>query len=322
MARMLERGGYFQNQGLKDAKAAMEGKDAFAADVALVDVALATDYPVRLFVTETGFRLVVGLDAKGKVIEGIGNIDDVKFAAAQTPPDFLVEGVVVGGFWSSLGAGIGEVASFVWQTTKKFGENIATDPLKLLEYGIYAAAVVAVIASGGMAAAPLAAFILTDIALVSVISDVAGAVIDVAADRKWISQGTRAVLKGIVTLVGIVKDGFKQGFKNMFTALKNAPWRIRNFGKLVWQLIRGGNPANTWRRVKQFLDTLGGVNSIIGTLKDIKDWLTGGDQGGQQGGTQGGQQGGTGSQPGTGLPQPGGSSSGSGGKVPKLDKFR
>lgn len=106
LKRMIERGHYFQAAGARDVATltqADEKVETFATSLALVDLAMALDYPLRLFVEPEGMVIVVGHDGPGAIIRGIGNPEDFRVApnasAVSIIPDFTAQGVLVGWDW-------------------------------------------------------------------------------------------------------------------------------------------------------------------------------------------------------------------------------
>lgn len=148
LKRTIERGHYFQTTGATDLatlnnSTASEGTAGFASSLALVDLAIALDYPTRTFVAPDGMVIVVGTDGAGAIIRGIGNPEqyrlDPSAQQASIIPDFSVQGILVG--WNLWGdfqnfandagqavdaqvAAIGSAANQAVQGVQKFGAQV------------------------------------------------------------------------------------------------------------------------------------------------------------------------------------------------------
>jgi len=106
LTRMIERGAYFQGAGVEQVKHLLAKSDAkgFSNTLAITDLAMAIDYPVRAFVAPDGMALIIGLDGPAVVIRGIGNVERYKLdnhaPQASSVQDFTFAGIAVGNDWA------------------------------------------------------------------------------------------------------------------------------------------------------------------------------------------------------------------------------
>lgn len=146
LRRTIERGYYFQTTGTKDVATLTlpdKGNGSFTSSLALVDLATALDYPLRVFVAPDGMAIVVGRDGPGAVILGIGNPEqyrlDPNAPTVSVIPDFTAHGVLVGWDWAGgfqnfvrdvgqtvgdTAGAIGHIAGDVAQGVQQFGAQV------------------------------------------------------------------------------------------------------------------------------------------------------------------------------------------------------
>lgn len=141
LKRSIERGHYFRTAGAADLASLHEsttsqGTAGFASSLALVDLAKAIDYPLRVFVAPDGMAIAVGWDGPGAIIRGIGNPEQYRFdpnePRVSVIPDFTVQGVLVGwdlwgdfqNFVDDAGQALGNTAHAIGQAAGDMAQGV------------------------------------------------------------------------------------------------------------------------------------------------------------------------------------------------------